>query len=86
MLLSQHDVHSANPTAKKHLKTQTTPPLQDKNSIMNPRLIEHDQHHFEHLDKIPLRLANASAICSIIKPLVPPLKSIVDVGCGYGFS
>lgn len=43
------------------------------------------QHHFEHLENIGERLKNASQICSILDSIGVEPRSVIDVGCGYGF-
>jgi SAM-dependent methyltransferase len=43
------------------------------------------QHHFEHLANIEERLRNARKICTILDSIGVEPRSVVDVGCGYGF-
>ncbi len=43
------------------------------------------QHHFEHLNNVSERLKNAKQICFILDSIGVEPRSVIDVGCGYGF-
>jgi len=47
--------------------------------------IENIQHHTHHLEEVEQRLANAAEICQYLGMVGIAPKSILDIGCGFGF-
>lgn len=45
----------------------------------------HQQHHVSHLKEMKVRSANADEMCRLLREIGLMPKSVVDVGCGYGF-
>lgn len=69
-------------TAVAHLRTSVEVNSLTKATPDNSKNIQHHTHHLAELEQ---RLANAAEICEYIGMVGVGPKSVLDIGCGFGF-
>lgn len=52
---------------------------------MAPEAGDHIQHHRAHIADAPRRVAAANEICRLLRSVGINPRSVLDVGCGYGY-